>query len=490
MCVGSFPDYTDLASLRDGVVTSTLTSMVLTIRTTHTPATDLGYLLHKNPDRGHEVELAFGTASVVYPEAGEKACTAALIVDVDPVALVRGKVGGEGGLLRQYVNDRPYVASSLLGTAMSKVYGTAMSGRCKERPELADQALPFEAEVGVVSCRGGEATIRMFFEPLGYKVEAEALPLDPQFPEWGETSVFKVKLSASVRLADLLGHLYVLLPALDRSKHYWVGVDEVEKLLRKGKGWLETHPYKNVITRRYLKYQEKLARLAIARLSEEEGVQDPEESVEEQLEVREKTVRLHDARLNAVLAVLKESGARRVLDLGCGEGRLLALLMREGQFDEVVGMDVSVMELDRAKSRLRMDRMSPKAAERIKLLHGSLLYADKRLQGFDAAAVVEVIEHLDPPRLRAFEQSVFGFAKPRLIAVTTPNKEYNALYEGMEADAMRHIDHRFEWTRYEFEDWATKIADEHGYTVTFSPIGPVDPTHGAPSQMGVFRFGN
>lgn len=440
----------------------------------------------------HEVELAFGKATVFYPEANDDGCTAALLVDVDPVGLVRGRrsAPGEGGLLRQYVNDRPYVASSLLGTALARVFGTAMSGKCKDKPELVEQPLPFVIEIGAVSCRGGADTISNFFEPLGYEVRSTNIPIDPKFPKWGEQSLFTVRLTGEFRMAEMLGHLYVLLPALDRSKHYWIGDDEVEKLIRKGKGWLESHPQRNAIVRRYLKHQERLARTAIARLAEDEGAADPEEAVIESEEIREKTVRLHDARLNAVLAVIRDSGSRRALDLGCGEGRLLARLLSEGQLDEIVGMDVSVFELDRARARLRYDSLSPKAAERIKLIHGSLLYEDARLQGFDAAAVVEVIEHLDPPRLRAFEQCVFGFAKPQTVIITTPNKEYNALYEGMEAEAMRHIDHRFEWSRSEFEEWGRRVCAENGYSAKFSPIGPVDPTHGAPSQMGVFARGN
>lgn len=464
--------------------------MVLTIRTTHKPATDLGFLLHKNPSRVHEVELSFGKATVVYTEADDEACTAAMIVDVDTVALVRGKRAGEGGLLRQYVNDRPFVASSLMSTAISRVFGTAMSGKCKERPELASIPIPLEIEIGAVSCKGGLETIDKFFKPLGYEIDATSVPLDPKFPEWSGTSIFKLKLSATVRLSELLGHLYVLLPSLDRSKHYWVGVDEVDKLLRRGKGWLETHPHKELIARRYLKFQERLARMAIARLSEDEGELDPEEEIAEKEEVLVKTVRLHDARLNAVFSVLKESGARRVLDLGCGGGKLLERLLHSRQFEEIVGMDVSIIELEHAERRLRLDRLSPKAAERIKLIHGSLVYTDNRLKGFDAAAVVEVIEHLDPSRLKAFEQSILGFARPMLVVMTTPNKEYNSLYEGLEADAMRHIDHRFEWTRSEFEDWGKAVAAAHGYSVVFSPIGPVDQVHGAPSQMAVFRLGN
>src|SRR5215204_5420209 len=139
--------------------------MLLTITTTHQPATDLGYLLHKNPARAQHFALSFGAAHVFYPEANTGRCTAALVLDVDPVGLVRGRRGpeGEGGLLMQYVNDRPYVASSFLSVAMADVFGTAMTGRSKERQELADTALPLEARLATVPCRGGDDLLRRLF---------------------------------------------------------------------------------------------------------------------------------------------------------------------------------------------------------------------------------------------------------------------------------------------------------------------------------------
>jgi len=164
--------------------------VLLTISTPHVPATDLGFLLHKNPARAQATALPFGTATVVYPEARDDLCTAALVVDVDPVALVRDRAGGprgNDGSLERYVNDRPYAASSFLSVAIGKCFGTAMSGRCKERPELAGTALPLVSELPVVPCRGGAPLLRRLFEPLGYDVATRSLPLDARFPEWGDS---------------------------------------------------------------------------------------------------------------------------------------------------------------------------------------------------------------------------------------------------------------------------------------------------------------
>jgi 3' terminal RNA ribose 2'-O-methyltransferase Hen1 len=429
---------------------------------------------------------------VVYPEASTERCTAALLLDVDPVGLVRGRQGpgGDGGLLAQYVNDRPYVASSFLSVAISDVFASAMAGRSKERPDLAASAMPLEAHVAAVPCRGGEELLRQLFEPLGYRVAAEQHQLDATTAEWGASRYFTVTLSGTKRLSELLTHLYVLIPVLDDEKHYWVGDDEVEKLIRHGEGWLATHPEREMITRRYLKHRHSLVRDAIARLVTEEEPEAEDETApvarDAEESALERPLSLHDQRLDAVRDVIRESGATSVVDLGCGEGKLLRRLLEERQLTRIVGMDVSYRSLETAMDRLKLDRMPPKQRERIELIHGSLMYRDGRLAGFDAAAVVEVIEHLDPPRLAAFERVAFEFARPGTVVLTTPNAEYNVKWPSLPAGRFRHRDHRFEWTREQFEGWATGIAERFGYAVRFVPVGPVDAEVGAPSQMGVF----
>jgi len=463
--------------------------MLLTIATTHRPATDLGYLLHKNPAHWHTFALSFGRAHLFYPEASDERCTAALLLDVDPVILVRGKgARGEGATLEQYVNDRPYVLSSFTSVAIARAFGTAMTGRSKGRPELASQKLPLTVTLHVIACRAGDGLLRELFEPLGYRVRAERHPLDDKFPDWGGSPYYRVTLEGEVLLRDLLRHLYVLIPVLDAEKHYWVGKDEVEKLLRKGQGWLAGHPHKEAIVKRYLPRQRHLARAALARLADEDNPDPDAAQVEQAAEETkiEEPIRLWQQRMQAVVDVLRAAGARRVLDLGCGEGKLLRELLAEKAFQEIVGMDVSHRNLEVAAQRLKLERMPTRKRERLKLMHGSLLYRDPRLAGYDAATVVEVIEHLDPPRLAAFERVLFESARPDTVVVTTPNAEYNVKFDTLPAGQFRHKDHRFEWTRDQFHQWSQGVASRFGYTVRFLPIGDEDGHVGAPTQMGVF----
>jgi 3' terminal RNA ribose 2'-O-methyltransferase Hen1 len=467
--------------------------MLLTITTTHRPASDLGYLLHKHPDRCQSFDLSFGKAHVFYPEVGAERCSACLLLDVDPVGLVRRKNASGSFLLAQYVNDRPYAASSFMSVAIAQVFGSALQGRCKDRPELVNTPIPLSARIDVVPVRGGERFLRNVFAPLGYEVEATRCPLDERFPEWGDSPYFVVTMQKTTTLADLLTHLYVLIPVFDNAKHYWIGEDEMEKLLAKGEGWLAGHPEKEEITRRYLKFQPNLFREALARLVEEEEpheAEDDDRRADQPEEALEKPLSLNDQLLGSVMAALRASGAKRVLDLGCGEAKLIRELLKEKQFEEIVGLDVSIRSLEIAQRRLKLERLPTKQAERVRLIHGSLMYRDKRLEGFDAASVVEVVEHLDPPRLSAFERVLFEFARPGTVVLTTPNREYNVKWETLGAERFRHPDHRFEWTRQEFQEWATGIADRFGYTVRFVAVGPEDEKLGSPTQMGVFTEGS
>ena len=492
--------------------------MLLTLTTIQESADDLGYLLHKHPGKVQGFDLAFGRAWVFYPEVAEDRCTTAMLLDVDPVGLVRGRRGptgdrGAAGRMDQYVNDRPYVASSLMSVAIAKVLGSAMRGVCNDRPDAVERAMPLEATLAVVPVRSadGEGLLRALFEPLGYEVEARRHPLegvvmpDASAAEPASASAggdaamspyYTLTLRGVVPLKDLLTHLYVLIPVLDRDKHYWIGRDEVDKLLARGEGWLDTHPARDLIVSRYLKGFRSLTNEALSRLTEEDSADPDEQQAEaERTEAAVENasggtsggpMRLNDQRHAAVLDALQSSGAATVLDLGCADGKLLRRLLGEKRFERIVGLDVSLRSLKIAAERLKLDRLPEAQRQRIELLHGSLMYRDRRLDGFDAACLVEVIEHLDPPRLAAAERSVFGHARPGTVIVTTPNVEYNVRFETLPTGKLRHADHRFEWTREQFRAWADRIATEQGYTVSFAPIGPVDDEVGSPTQMGVF----
>ncbi|MBA2368187.1 MAG: 3' terminal RNA ribose 2'-O-methyltransferase Hen1 [Candidatus Protochlamydia sp.] len=461
--------------------------MMISISMTHQPASDLGYLLHKNPNKIHEISLSFGKATIFYPHATQEYCEAVLLVDLDPIALVRpsGHSAKASFALQPYVNDRPYVASSFTSVALMRAFRPALKGSSRERPELAASEIPLKVVIPVLPCKGGAAMVRKLFSPLGYRVETAPITHDETFSDWGDSNYLSVTLTHTCLLKDFLTHLYVLLPVLDNEKHYWIGEDELEKLLAHGEGWLKEHPEMQLITSRYLRQQRYLIDDAFERLLEDgESVRETE--VKELPE--ERKIRLHDMRLETIVEELKSLGVNSVIDMGCGSGKLLKRLMKIKSLQKIAGMDVCLTELQRAKTSLRLDELSEEKQPRVQLFLGSLMYRDSRLKSYDAAVVSEVIEHLEPYALDAFKKVVFDCAKPRYVIITTPNFEYNCEFEDLPPGKFRHSDHRFEWTRQQFQDWCREICHHYGYQVQFKGLGPVHPERGAPSQMALFKL--
>ena len=458
--------------------------MLLTITYEGTHTQELGYLLHKNPGRAQQFELSYGKAYVFYPEVSDERTTAALLLDIDPLDLARGKAGSKDGGLFDYVNDRPYASTSFMSTAIARIFGTAMSGRCDKRQALADTPLHLTATIFSLKDGGDTELAEELFEPLGYEVRTERTKLDDSFPEWGISPYIDLTISGTVKLSELLNHIYVLIPVFDKQKHYYIAEDEIQKLLDHGEGWLAEHPYKEKITRRYFTARKSYARKALDILLADEMPETADET--ESTEGREIRTPLNTQRLETVMNAVLSCGASSVIDLGCGECRLTSLLLNEPQIKKVTACDVSVAELEKAAQRLHLDRMQPYKKNKLTLMQASLTYRDKRFEGYDCACVVEVIEHIEPMRIPAFERSVFEFAAPKTVILTTPNKEYNAKYEHMQENALRHGDHRFEWTRAEFRAWTAHICERFGYTCEISGIGDNDEKYGTPTQMGVF----
>ncbi|WP_375407624.1 3' terminal RNA ribose 2'-O-methyltransferase Hen1 [uncultured Amnibacterium sp.] len=435
-------------------------------------ASALGHLLHKHPDRVQRFSAPVGDVHVFYPESTPERCTAAMVLEVDPIALVRStRFRSDPASLGRYINDRPYAASSMLAVALGAVFRTATTGRSDALPEAAAADLPLTIQVPVVSSRGDETDlVRRLFEPCGWAVEEVPVALDPAFPAWGPSRYSSVTLRGRMPLSRALRQLYVLLPALDDTKHYWVGDDEVDKLERNGSGWLDEHPERALIARRYLLHQKALVAQTV----------EPEEA-----ESRDRP--LAALRADAVLQALRDIGASSVVDMGCGSGALLVRLARDRAFRRIVGIDVSARSLERAGSALGLAQASDDERERIVLRHGSVVYRDASLAGMDAMVLMEVVEHVDPSRLDALEDAVFGAAHPAAVVLTTPNAEYNALYPGLAAGDRRHADHRFEWTRAELRAWAEAVAVRRGYRVSFRPVGAEDDEFGPPTQLALFQ---
>jgi 3' terminal RNA ribose 2'-O-methyltransferase Hen1 len=458
--------------------------MLLTLTCQGQEAPEFSYLLYKNPYRVNQFSLSFGQAVVFYPEFTPDKVSCSLLLNIDPLVLSKDK-GRQFGLF-DYISDRPYASTSFMSVAISRVFSSALGGRCQEKPELVDKELDLMAEIICLPCQP-ELNLEMFFVPLGYEVSVDRRKPDQAFEKLGENPYVNLTIRGRVTISEMLRHLYILIPIFGGRKHYFVDRDEVEKLLRLGGEWLKSHPYREQITYLYLARFKKLTRLALDRI--EDGEAGAIEDDGEYSGFASRFFRgepLSKVRLEFILQELRLSGARSVLDLGCGEGRLLLRLAHDDRFDRIVGLDISLTALKKAEERLfKAYKGRPQGLE---LIQGALTYADGRLKGFDAAVCQEVLEHLDAWRMPIFEKVLFGFLKPKTIIVTTPNVDYNVNYPGLTEGQLRHQDHRFEWNRAQFTQWASSVAEKNGYTVRVSDLGELDQKSGRPTQFGVFTI--
>lgn len=454
--------------------------MYISLTVTGPHAADLNHLVHKHPDRVHERELAVGRATVFTSELSAERATVVLLLEIDPIGLVRGTHAvKESFTLGQYVNDRPYAASSLLASALRKSFSSAIAGTSLARPEAAIADLPIIVHLPALPSTGGVALLRDLFEPLGWTVAATELPLDPEIPEWGPSRLLDATLTVRAPLSRALRQIFLLLPVLDDAKHYWVDHTEGDTLIRLGDGWLAEHPLSELIMRRSLAHQAGFVDATRALLGTGTDTAAPPRPAGALARVRR----------DGMLEALRGLGVTSIIDMGCGQGALLRVLLNDPRFARVLGADVSATALAQAERALDLEHMPDAKRARLQLVQSSVTYRDDRLTGFDACVLMEVIEHLDPDRLPSLERSVFVHARPRHVLISTPNAEFNALYPSLAAGAFRHTDHRFEWTRAEFAAWADAVAARRGYTVRYAALGEVDATLGAPTQLAIFTEG-
>jgi 3' terminal RNA ribose 2'-O-methyltransferase Hen1 len=467
--------------------------MLLTITCRGENATDIGYVLRKRPGRLLRFDRNKNTIGVLmyWPRVEDDLCQFAMQLDIDPLDMSPRRPGAiAASNLFDYVNDRPYATSRLMGSAIAWFLREALYDRPLPEgapDDVRERVFDLEARIFAFEERG---LAKDAFEALGYETDVTPHVLDDEHPSWGLSPYADVRVRKNETVTELLQHLHVMLSALPKpSKNESATKEVAERLLRVSGTWLADHPMRNKLVWRYLSYDRALASDVMDKLacttSEDTASDGATSDDATDAEPKAKHVPLHTQVLDTVSAIIRESGCTSVLDAGCGDGKLVRLLLGIEQVERIGAADVSATSLRRLQSKLT-ERRRTAMPDNLDVFQASVTMSDDRLRGYDAICAIEVVEHIDPRRIRDLERVVFEESGASLIVVTTPNREYNRVY-GIPSDLLRHPDHRFEWTRDEFARWVTHVCETYGYTSDMRGVGEVDEAAGQPTLVATFR---
>lgn len=472
--------------------------MFLSIAVSGEHAPDLGFVLYKHPGRFFEKSASKGRVTGGFTENREDFAEFTLAVEIDPVERVRGVNWDRG--IASYVEPMPFLAASHMSQALSQALGSAMNGVLGSKDPVIDTRVkaagvkpwPLTIKVGAVRC--SPYMIESLFSELGWSVEIESHNLDvPGVSEDDDRPLHVFTLKGEATVSDALTQLYVLLPVLDPSRHYFYDESEARKLFEKGGDWLKGHSSRDLIISRYLSKSKELRGYARQLFGNFQEKKDLDELIAETEELMRDwddpdDTSPHQQRHSQIIRDVVSWGARSVIDLGCGEGRLLERLVRIAPDMRVVGIEPSAREIERARKRLS-NNPGKNLDPRVEFVHGSAMYGDERFKDFDAAILSEVIEHVDEDRLSLLARSVFGIMAPRRVVITTPNGDYNRVF-GLRPGEFRHADHRFEWTLAECQAWVVGVTAAYPYEAEITPVGgrnaDADEGHGEVSHYIVF----
>lgn len=444
--------------------------MQLTIQASGDNVKAISYLLSKNPDNLYERNHKGHLVRLFYSKFTEEEVEVTIFVTPDPIELLQNRSNSYD--ITHYINDREFAVSSIFTSFVRSALGTALNGQPKEEYlKWVSYRFPFKFQFGPVASTFSDLQIKDLFEPIGYEVSISRPEIDYAIDLKEKSSARMITLSANQTLQDALRHLFVLIPVIDDYKHYFIDEKEIEKLQRYGEGWLEEHPKRDSIYRQALRFKEIYSQ-----------VERP--SSQEQTDEEAKKVRLNDLRYGKIVEKAEIMRPKSIVDFGSGEGKLsLRLGFLEG-VKEILAVEPSEIENLKAKRRFEKVKDQPNFVEP-ETLWGSLFYFDERLKGKDLIILCEVIEHIDEYRLPKAMDMILHQYTPESLIITTPNKEYNVVYD-MEEN-YRHSDHRFEWTRQEFREWCHARNHQNLYELEFLGIGQEHLSQGFPTQMCVFK---
>ncbi|WP_141431100.1 3' terminal RNA ribose 2'-O-methyltransferase Hen1 [Bacillus sp. 03113] len=446
--------------------------MQLSVKAVGDGAKILSYLIAKNPYNLYDRDEKSNRVRLVYTVFDEKEVEVVIFVTPDPVELVRNSANAFD--ITQYINDREFAVSSLFCTNIRKALGTALNGKPKEEyQKWVNHPFELHMNFGPVASHLSDENIVELLHPLGYIVEIERGETNYSFELKQRSSSRFIHLKGQQTIQQALRHLFILIPVIDNYKHYFIDEHEIEKLVRYGEGWLDSHPLREYIIKQSLRFSELINQFpSLAKKDDEEEHSSAPK------------VRLNELRYQAVVEKIKSLSQRAsIVDFGSGEGKLSVRLSNIPDVKEVLAVEPSETAQLRAIQRFEKASYNQTHVSPTPIL-GSLFYYDERLLNKDVMILCEVIEHIDEYRLPNIMKTIFREYQPKTLIVTTPNREYNEVYAMDEI--VRHSDHRFEWTRQEFkskcETWIKNVL----YSMEFEGIGLEHEEYGHPTQMCTF----
>jgi 3' terminal RNA ribose 2'-O-methyltransferase Hen1 len=444
--------------------------MQLTIKATGNNAEVISYLLAKNPNNLYERRNNGHFVRMFYNKFSHEEVEVTLFVTPDPIGLARNS--SETYDITSYINDREFVVSSIFCSFIRSSLGTALNGKPKEEyAAWVDHAFNIEFSFGPVASDLSDQQIIELFNPLGYEVKISYGEANYQMDIKNKSTARFIVLKGLTTLQNGLRQLFVLIPVLDNYKHYYIDEKEIEKIERYGEGWLDTHPQRETIFRRALRFKELYRSVEKDTGTNQKG------------KVLENKVRLNDLRYEKIVDCINNlNNKESIVDFGSGEGKLSVRLGFVKGVREILAVEPSEYATLKAIKRFEELKDKEDFIQPTPIM-GSLFYYDERLKSKDIMVLCEVIEHIDEYRLPKIMATIFREYKPKTLIITTPNKEYNQVYDmGKE---YRHPDHRFEWTREEFHEWC--IGQNPGnYELTFDGIGEEHQSFGFPTQLCLF----
>ncbi len=450
--------------------------MLLTIDLKGNPLHALAELLEVESKQIRTKDFYFGKGHAWTLRPTDDTLELRVLLEVHPLESIPAEGGylANGGGLTKYVNAQAYTAHTALSAALLNLYQPVL--------DKAQQYSWLSRELDI-SCTlppllGSEEVFQDLFGVIGYGCQAEALDAP---------HLYQLTLTGKFSLIRLLWDLIMILPALDIYRYYWTSPEHIKFVLDRLPEYAPQHPTPHVLEKAY---QLNIDRHYNPQLKDMVRFHDPSAEREEEdvlIRLREATAWNRQALLEQIHSCLNDLQSKNPVVIGVGNGDLLARLLPDPQFEQLTGIDHSMVRLQTVGKKLGMIPLPEEQKAMVQLWVGSMQYVDQRLEGKDAIILSEPLNLLSPTGMKVLEEYVFGTLAPAAVMVLALNSEHDTLVPGLPAGAPRHPRAHYSWDRKQLSRLAKRIGGMYQYNLHFIPVGPETLNAGPPAQLILFH---